>query len=258
MVPELYSKTVFTGWHNSPVTSYFDFRDDNLRTDYIAPSCEISSEGVGKTCSVIPNVCDLAGNCYTQELVSNGADLDLTKPLVTLETWGSTLAGRASDGGSGLKQVDIRLTKPGEVEGTFTAVGTLDWSYTIPDAKVGVYKAIITSVDVAGNRSVEVTKEYEIAASAPASSTTEPSSSPSPSPTGAVLGVREISNEISDSEIEPSSEPSMSPLINTPPTPTPQGAVLGEETKSKWYWWLLLVVPLGALAIWRVMRAKYE
>lgn len=258
VMPELYSQTTFTGWHNSPVTSYFDFRDDNLRTDYIAPSCEISSEGVGKTCSVIPNVCDLAGNCYTQELLSNNADLDFTKPLVTLETWGSTLAGRASDEGSGLKQVDIRLTKPGEVEGTFTAVGTLDWSYTILDAKVGVYKAIITSVDVAGNRSEEVTKEYEIAPSAPASLTTEPSSSPSPSPTGAVLGVSEINNEISDSESEPSSEPSMSPITNTHPTPTPQGAVLGEETMSKWYWWLLLLVPLGALVIWRVMRAKDE
>lgn len=254
ILPELYSQTTFTGWHTAPVTNYFDFRDENLRPTYIAPSCEISSEGMSKSCSVIPNVCDVANNCYTKELVSNNADLDLTKPQVTLETWGSTLAGRASDAGSGLKQIDIRLTKPGEVEGTYTAVGTLDWSYIIPDAKIGVYKAIVTAVDAAGNRSDEITKEYEIAASAPTSSNTEPSSSPSPSPAGAVLGVREISEEVNDVKIEPSSEPSSSPLTIESSTPTPRGEVLGEETITNWYWWLLLLIPLGALTIWRVGR----
>lgn len=254
VLPELYDQTSFAGWYSEAVVSYFDFRDDNLRADYLAPSCEISSEGTDQSCRVTPNVCDLAGNCYTSELVSNTADLDLTIPTVTLEVWGSTLAGAASDVGSGVSQVDIRLTKPGEVEASYTAVGTLNWSYTITDAKIGMYKAIVTAVDAAGNRSSEVTKEYEIAASAPASSGTESSSSPTPSSAGTVLGVDERSEGITDSEIEPSSKPSMSPQIVPSSSVAPQGEVLGEETKPKWYWWLLLLIPLGALVIWRVGR----
>ncbi|MFA5925544.1 MAG: chitobiase/beta-hexosaminidase C-terminal domain-containing protein [Parcubacteria group bacterium] len=82
--PVLSSQTIFSGWHNTiPQTSMFNYTDANMADDYSAPTCNITAEGAGQTCSIMPNVCDKAGNCNTFTAVSNGADIDTIAPTTS-------------------------------------------------------------------------------------------------------------------------------------------------------------------------------
>ncbi len=253
-IPTFDTMTTYEGWYREPQTSYFDYTDPNMLSDYLAPSCEINSEGLAETCQVTPNVCDKAGNCNTTLRISNTAMIDLTKPVVGIDVWGQTLSGTASDTLSQIDKVQIRLTKPGESETTVTATGTTSWSYVIDHAPVGHYKAIIVAYDIAGNTSEESVKEYDINLSSAQSTTSStPTPTPSPSPSGLVAGASTqqlgVEDETDEVEVSTIPRPSMSP--------SPKAEVLGEATQVERgfnYWWLLGIIPVVVLLA--IFRAK--
>lgn len=161
--PVLYSKTAWSGdWYNTPQTAYFDYTDNNLVSDYIAPTCEIASEGFFAGCSVLPHVCDNSGNCNTNKVWSNTIKLDSTKPKNGFTLWGSRIAGWASDNMSGIVKVEVVYRKDNGEEHTEVATGRTSWSYSLPSPIVGSYEVAIYSYDVAGNRSEATTKSFTI------------------------------------------------------------------------------------------------
>lgn len=80
--PTFSSKTTYSGWHNSNQTSTFTYADSGGSgiASGTPVTCTISTEGSAQTCSVTPNVCDVAGNCNTTPVTSNGANIDKTTP----------------------------------------------------------------------------------------------------------------------------------------------------------------------------------
>ncbi|MFZ2199899.1 MAG: hypothetical protein WAV40_03870 [Microgenomates group bacterium] len=249
--PTLDSQTTFDGWYKEAQTSYFDYTDINMADDYMAPNCEIATEGFAQSCPVTPNVCDKAGNCNTTARTSNAANIDLTKPLVNLDTWGQTLRGTASDTLSLVDKIEIRLTKPGESEATFGATGTTIWSYTIDPAPIGHYKVIVVAYDVAGNVSDAIVKEYDIN---PTSGQAAPSSTPTPTPSPSGLVAGASTQKVEEGE---SPMPSMSP--STSPIPSPSAEILGEAIEPKPdinYWWLLFVIPAISFVVYLVARRR--
>ena len=194
--PTLLSQTSLNDdWYNTSQKIVFEYGDENLLSDYIDPYCEIDTESSASYCWVKPYICDAAGNCNNEQIFSKEIKLDLTKPTITLNAWGSTINGTAGDTLSGVKKVELKLTKPEESENTITAVGTTNWTYTMDSAPLGTYKVIVVAYDNAGNKSEEITKEFTISPT--------PTPIPTPSPLGEVLGE-------SDEE-----------LIGTTPSPSP-------------------------------------
>lgn len=250
VTPTLTSKTSFDGWYNTAQVSTFDYVDTNLADDYVPPTCTISTEGAAETCTTAPNVCDRAGNCNTTLALSNPAKIDLTKPLVSLSAWGTTINGAASDAGSGLDRVDLRIRKPDSTEYTITADGTTDWTYTMSEAPLGSYRVVAVAYDLAGNQSEEAGKEFVMSPTA--------SSGTSPSVLGAATAPP--SETPKARKVKPESpEPSVEPSPSYNPESTPAGEVLGADTepveKQNYWWWLLLLVPVVGIIAW-IKRKK--
>lgn len=81
--PTLLNKTEFgNSWYNTDQLSIFNFTDENGVTSGNNPTCQISNEGSLQTCSVNLNVCDTVGNCNTDLVFSNGANIDKIKPIL--------------------------------------------------------------------------------------------------------------------------------------------------------------------------------
>lgn len=179
IAPTLDSQTLFEGWYNSDQTSTFNFTDSVSTVLSNNPiSCTISTEGIAQACSVTPNVCDEAGNCYTSELISNGADIDKTKPTseITSPTnggngstfytndWDGLISGTANDTLSGVDRVTLSIQR---VDGQFwngegwstgteedirvTADGITSWTYSLPDPTEDTYFIISHAIDNANN-----------------------------------------------------------------------------------------------------------
>ena len=234
--PILLSQTGFEDkWYGSIQTVTFEYSDANMISTYEAPSCEITTESSASYCWVKPYICDTAGNCNNEQVFSTKIKMDMTKPSVSLDVWGSELKGTASDTLSGIAKVVIQLTKPGATEETLTASGTTSWNYVIDKALVGSYKVKVMAYDNADNISSTIERTYDINASDPAqTSSATPTPTPTPSPTA-------MPDLVSISTFTPL--PSPSPILS----PTPSGAVLGEETIPKKinYWWLLTMAPIS-------------
>jgi hypothetical protein len=110
--PVLSGKSEFgDGWYNSDQTSTFTYTDTNGIASGNEPSCTIGTEGSSQTCSVIPNVCDNAGNCNTESVTSNGANIDKYAPTLTADpaagdyTTGQLVTLTGTDFGSGLRNI---------------------------------------------------------------------------------------------------------------------------------------------------------
>jgi|GEM_PF-1952477 len=248
VTPVLASKTSLPNtWYNTPQTVTFQYSDLHLLNTYTDPWCEINIESSSSYCYTTPLVSDTAGNCNNTQVFSESIGLDMTEPNVSMSEWGTRISGTASDSLSGVERVEIRLTKPGENESTATAVGTMNWSYTIEPAPVGNYQIYISAYDNAGNVSSEISKNFDINESDPPKSpdvlgeSTSSSSSPSPSP--ALLA-----SFVGESE----ESPSPSPSVSESPVPNPSNAqigdVLGEsddDEKSSYWWWLLILLFPG-------------
>jgi hypothetical protein len=147
----------FEGWMTTNQTATFEYFDINMLDDYTHPTCEIGSEGLAQTCSILPNVCDKAGNCNTQSQVSNPADIDKTPPASFFilppitNNWDGIVVGTASDNVSGVAKVELMITRPGEAEMSVVASGTENWSYTLSDLRDGEYIIKSRATDMAGN-----------------------------------------------------------------------------------------------------------
>ncbi len=186
IAPTLTSKTLFEGWYNSDQISDFNFSDTvSSVLSGSSVSCTIDTEGTAQTCSVTPNVCDEAGNCYTSELTSNGADIDKTKPTSEITSpsnggsgstfytndWNGLISGTANDILSGVDRVTLSIQR---VDGQFwngegwstgteedtrvTATGTVNWTYSLPNPTEDTYFIISHAIDNAGN----VENSYEL------------------------------------------------------------------------------------------------
>jgi hypothetical protein len=217
--PTLATQTAFDNkWFNSDQVSFFEYNDENLTSDYIHPSCQITAESVASYCWVKPYVCDKAGNCTGDQTFSSRIKLDKTNPQVTLETWGRELRGSASDSLSGVAGIMIQLTRPGKSEERIILHGSSHWSYVISDAQVGEYKVLITAYDKANNVSDSVEKVFVISASDPNSDNKSPESrtphsSPIPSSNPEVLGVSSIAAPVAEKEFM-SDSPVPSPSVS--------------------------------------------
>lgn len=233
--PTLLSQTSLNDdWYNTSQKIVFEYGDENLLSDYIDPYCEIDTESSASYCWVKPYICDVAGNCNNEQIFSKEIKLDLTKPTITLNAWGSTINGNARDTLSGVEKVELKLTKPRESENTITAVGTTSWTYTMDSAPLGTYKVIVVAYDKAGNKSEEITKEFTISPT--------PTPIPTPSPLGEVLGE-------SDEELI-NTMPSLNPSPSTSTSPT-GGEVRGESTEKtrSWNKWILVIIALGGIGL---------
>jgi cysteine-rich repeat protein len=83
--PQLSNKTEFGNtWYKTDQISTFTFIDENGIASGNNPTCVISTEGSLQTCSTDLNVCDKAGNCNTETIVSNSANIDKTNPIIGL------------------------------------------------------------------------------------------------------------------------------------------------------------------------------
>lgn len=171
--PALSEKTDFgITWYNSAQISTFKYTDVNMEEGYNDLTCEISSEGEAQTCSITPNICDKAGNCNTDEIASNGANIDFKKPTSTIEggddnetvysnSWDGKVSGTASDDLSGVKRVEISIqnglneywngTNWQTEEILVETAGTTAWSYNIPEPVEDSYTVKSHATDEAGN-----------------------------------------------------------------------------------------------------------
>ena len=224
-------------WYKTIPTVTFEYSDENLKDDYVSPTCEITTESSASYCWVKPYICDTAGNCNNDNKYSANIKLDLTKPTITLMAWGSTINGTAADGLSGLEKVVVKITKPGETEASFEATGTTTWTYTMQSTPIGHYKIVVEAFDKANNGSEEVVKEFDINASDPAQSPSTPTSTPTSTP-------------ISTPTPTPSATFSSTPNPSPAPSPNPSEEILGETTISNKmsYRWVWLMAPISLIA----------
>jgi len=151
--PSFVSKTIFTNWYTTAQTSSFIYSDANLRSDYIDPSCEISTEGTAQKCSIAPNICDLAGNCNNDPQVSNGANIDMTAPKAP-RIFANALGQRIWTGWLPIKDASkYRIyygTNKNELINVAETRNSYWYSKNLPSGK---YFVSVTAVDKAGNES---------------------------------------------------------------------------------------------------------
>ncbi|MEK7503983.1 MAG: hypothetical protein AAB550_00565 [Patescibacteria group bacterium] len=154
VAPVLSSKTVFlNNWFTTDQVSTFNYIDSGSVIVSGTPvTCSITTEGPSQTCSVIPNICDAAGNCNTTTVTSNAIKLDKTKPVssVTSPTYDNSgaipLTYTSSDNLSGVSGVDLWYRFNG---GTWTNYGVAT-SFD-PAGVNGTYEFYSIATDVAGN-----------------------------------------------------------------------------------------------------------
>ncbi len=196
IVPALSSQTTFSGWYTSDQTSTFNYNDTNMADGYVAPTCSITTEGVGQTCSVMPNICDKAGNCNTATAISNGADIDKTVPVTTDNTdvnWHNsdvTITLTCDDGSVGSGCKTTYYNTDGSEPTTSSATGN---SVTL--SADGVYTIKYFSVDNAGN-----TETVKTAANTVKIETIKPESqitSPANSGSGSTISINTWTGSIS-------------------------------------------------------------
>ncbi|MFH1244420.1 MAG: hypothetical protein V1487_02525, partial [bacterium] len=155
--PMFVSTTLFLGWYSASPSAEFVYADPYLRPDYVNPSCMITSEGMGVTCSISPSVCDTSGNCNTDPQTSSGADVDWTPPTSNFSlpslsnSWDGKIEGTASDNVSGVAQVELLIKNPAGIESTALVDGTNNWSYTLSTLTEGKYVIKSRATDGAGN-----------------------------------------------------------------------------------------------------------
>lgn len=178
IAPRLTGQTTYSGWYKTAQTSTFTYTDAALASGYTDPSCVITTEGVNQTCDVNDvNVCDIAGNCNTTPVTSNGADQDFTVPtsvivsptntgtnaVVYSNSWDGTIEGTATDTLSGVGSVELSIK---DIDGRYwngsdwsstsevfvTATGTNNWSYILPSPLEGSYTITSHATDGANNR----------------------------------------------------------------------------------------------------------
>lgn len=176
--PTLDSKSTYSGWYNSNQTSTFTF-SDNGGSGIVSGTpvaCTISTEGSNQTCSVTPNVCDLAGNCNTTTVTSNGADIDKSapntpsaSPVAGDYTSDQSVTLSSSDATSSLLAIYYTTdeTAPDNTKTLYSGPITVDKDMTI---KVIAY-------DNAGNTSEILTAAYGVAPIISAESSSAVSSS---------------------------------------------------------------------------------
>lgn len=84
--PILSEKTEFGDtWYNTDQTSSFYFSDVNGVASGNNRTCVISTEGPNQTCTINDlNVCDSAGNCNTELVTSDGANIDKINPVINI------------------------------------------------------------------------------------------------------------------------------------------------------------------------------
>lgn len=261
IIPRLNNKTTFDGWYNKPQTSEFSFEDINLAPDYARPTCEIRSEGLNQACQVTPNACDKAGNCYSNTLTSNLVNIDFTKPVVSLNAWGSTIDGTTTDNLSGLDKVEIRIRKPDQNEVTVSATGTANWTYTMTDPSMGEYKIVVLAYDKAGNLNDEVSKEFVM------SPATQENARASNENNETVLGAtttgpKSIKRIALPEPIFETIADEVKQQKSVTESPT-DGNVLGETDtqppKSNTYLWIFAGCTLGLVALlWFIFRVKRQ
>lgn len=123
--PAVTTKSIFSGWYTTDQTSTFTYTDTNGIASGTPVTCTISTEGTAQTCTVTPNVCDVAGNCNTTLVTSNGADIDKTNPSSTISSpsnsgnnsviysnsWNGAVSGAATDATSGVNGVQVSIQK---------------------------------------------------------------------------------------------------------------------------------------------------
>lgn len=151
--PTFISKTVFSNWYTTAQTSFFSYADTNMRSDYVDPSCVISTEGSSQTCSITPNICDLAGNCNTDRQISNGANIDTIPPKAP-RLFANVLGQRIWTGwmpAKGANRYRIYYgTKKSELNNIVETRNSYWYSKNLP---FGKYYVSVTAVDKAGNES---------------------------------------------------------------------------------------------------------
>ncbi len=175
--PVLTSQTSFSGWYKSAQTSTFTYTDTNRIVSGGTVTCDITIEGSAQTCSVTPNVCDVAGNCNTTPVTSNPANLDFTDPKSVITTppndgdnsivysgdWNGNVGGTASDSLSGINKVELTIQNSSNnqywngsawqvTETPVVALGTTNWTYQIGTSlNDGTYTIKSHAIDNAGN-----------------------------------------------------------------------------------------------------------
>lgn len=162
--PSYMGTTIFDDWYNATQSATFNYSDANLRDDYVAPSCQIVTEGNEERCTVTPRVCDKAGNCNPDSQTSDPAKIDFTPPTsyftlpTTVTSWDGKIMGTATDNLSGIQKVELVITKPDNTTLSAIATGTSDWQYTLTSPIVGQYTIQSIATDNAQNTQAQETK----------------------------------------------------------------------------------------------------
>jgi len=155
ITPELESLTEFSGWYSTSQTSTFKYYDVNLRHDNIDPSCIISTEGIAQTCTITPNVCDMAGNCNTDPQISNGANIDMTPPKapsIFAYEWGYRIWVGWVPVKTATKYRVYYGTKRDDLNNIYDTNYSFWFSNVLPQGK---YYIRVSAIDMAGNESLK-------------------------------------------------------------------------------------------------------
>lgn len=154
--PVLTTKSEFSGWYNSPQISVFEYSDVNMVDDYADPSCEIETEGKNQTCTVSPSVCDKAGNCNTDEQVSNGANIDMTPPSAPKVVYANDFGQRVFVNWWPVHSAVKYRVYVGSKKNNLIAVADTRFSYWLSGVMTpGKYYVSVTALDRAGNESLK-------------------------------------------------------------------------------------------------------
>ena len=151
--PAFSSKSSFEWRYGSTQTSTFTYTDILSTISWSNTATCTITEWSSSTCSVTPNICDVAWNCNTTQITSNWADVDLTAPVVTLTALSPdptnnntvTFNGNASDNLTNIVSVEYSLddwdtwnyASASDVFNstnenyTFTTSALANWSWTV-------------------------------------------------------------------------------------------------------------------------------
>ncbi len=107
--------------------------------------------------------CDVADNCsgwsdtWSFTIDSLPPSSDFALPTIS-NNWDGNIVGTASDNMSGVANIELIIDPPIGLEFVITAIGTTDWSYTIPVVTDGTYTVRSRATDGAGNVESELTQ----------------------------------------------------------------------------------------------------